>query len=190
MENKKELLKALFEAKKEIGKISKDSNNPFFKSKYFDINQLLEHVEPVFEKHGLIILQPITEGKVISYVIHVETGQSIESYIELSQITDPQKIGSAITYYRRYTLQSLLSLQAEDDDGNKASGNTDKKQSKDNNQGSKPWLNRTSKEGVLLENYTKIIEGARAKGSKLADLQKHFMMREETKEFVKKDLGG
>ena len=41
--------------------------------------------------------------------------------MELPQITDPQKVGSAVTYFRRYTLQSLLSLQAEDDDANTAS---------------------------------------------------------------------
>ena len=45
------IYKQLFEAKKEIGKISKDSKNPFFKSKYFDINSLLEHVEPILQKH-------------------------------------------------------------------------------------------------------------------------------------------
>ena len=46
---------------------------------------------------------------------------SVESSIQLTQFNDPQKLGSAITYYRRYTLQSLLGLQAEDDDANKAS---------------------------------------------------------------------
>jgi len=43
----------------------------------------------------------------------------IFSEIELTGIKDPQKIGSEVTYFRRYTLQSLLSIQAEDDDGNK-----------------------------------------------------------------------
>jgi len=53
-------------------------------------------------------------------LVHVKTGQSIISGIELPQNSDPQKLGSAITYYRRYTLVSLLGLQAEDDDGNSA----------------------------------------------------------------------
>ena len=119
------IYKKLFEAKKEIGKISKDSKNPFFKSKYFDINSLLEHVEPILQKHGLLLLQPITENKVTTEIIDVD-GQDgevciVSSEIQLQNITDPQKLGSAITYYRRYTLQSLLGLQAEDDDGNKAS---------------------------------------------------------------------
>ena len=115
------IYKKLFEAKKEIGKISKDSKNPFFKSKYFDVNSLLEHVEPILQKHDLLLLQPIVDSKVSTIIIDVESGdQTINSVIQLPQIQDPQKLGSAITYYRRYTLQSLLGLQAEDDDGNKA----------------------------------------------------------------------
>ena len=181
-----ELLKALSLAKKEIGKISKDSTNPFFKSQYFDINQLLEHVEPVLESHGLMILQPIHNDYVRTVIYHIESGENIESSIKLDDLRDPQKVGSAVTYYRRYTLQSLLSLQAEDDDANKASGNN----KKENKQPTKPWLNRTDKNGNLLEDYATKIQGAKAKGSKLADLEKYFLMSPETKEFVKKDLGG
>jgi hypothetical protein len=123
------IYKKLFEAKKEIGKISKDSTNPFFKSKYFDINGLLEHVEPILQKHGLLLLQPIIDGKVISEIIEVECEDKIgnmKSEMLLPNIQDPQKLGSAITYYRRYTLQSLLGLQAEDDDANSASKHVNK----------------------------------------------------------------
>jgi hypothetical protein len=115
----------LFAAKKEIGKISKDSTNPFFKSKYFDINSLLEHVEPILNRHGLFVVQPIEDDVVTSKIIN-EDGFGIASGMRLPQIPDPQKMGSAITYYRRYTLQSLLALQAEDDDGNGASKATTK----------------------------------------------------------------
>ena len=59
----------LNEVKKEIGAISKDSTNPFFKSKYFDINSLLKHVEPLLQKNGLLLLQPIIKGEVFSDVI-------------------------------------------------------------------------------------------------------------------------
>ena len=107
--------------KKEIGAISKDSTNPFFKSKYFDINGLLKHVEPLLDKNGLLLLQPILEGSVCSQIIDVENGDRAESSIQMASLSDPQKMGSMITYYRRYTLQSLLGLQAEDDDANAAS---------------------------------------------------------------------
>ena len=123
----KELLVALSKAKKEIGSISKDSENPFFKSKYFDINKLLEQVEPVLEKHGLLLTQPITDSSVMTVIYHIDSGLSLDSCLTLPQLSDPQKMGSAITYYRRYTLQSLLSLQSVDDDGNLASGKTEPK---------------------------------------------------------------
>ena len=116
-----ELLKALSNVKKEVGKLSKTETNPFFKSKYFDINSLIERVEPLLEKNNLLLLQPIENNKVRSIIYHIETSQSVTSEIDLPNLTDPQKLGSAITYYRRYTLQSLLGLQAEDDDANKAS---------------------------------------------------------------------
>ena len=117
----KNLIKNLHTAKTEIGAISKDSKNPFFKSKYFDINTILLNVEPILSKNGLLLLQPIRDNKVLSIIYDVESGESIESEMVLPILNDPQKLGSAITYFRRYTLQSLLGLQAEDDDGNKAS---------------------------------------------------------------------
>jgi hypothetical protein len=117
----KELLKALANVKKEVGKLSKTETNPFYKSKYFDINSLIEQVEPLLEKNGLLLLQPIVNNEVKSIIYHCESENCVESSIQLTQFNDPQKLGSAITYYRRYTLQSLLGLQAEDDDGNKAS---------------------------------------------------------------------
>ena len=117
----------LLEVQKEVGAISKDSKNPFFKSKYFDINSLIAHVQPLLEENGLLLLQPIEDGVQYSRVIDVESGASIESGLQLPSLNDPQKLGSAITYYRRYTLQSLLGLQAEDDDANLASQNTSRK---------------------------------------------------------------
>ena len=146
------IYKKLSEAKKEIGKISKDSRNPFFKSKYFDINSLLEHVEPILQKHGLIVSQPIKNNSVCSVIVDVESGDILESILKLPELQDPQKLGSAITYYRRYTLQSLLALQAEDDDANAAT----KSVKKDDN---KPWLNYTNKDGSITPQWENIVKG-------------------------------
>jgi hypothetical protein len=112
---------ALLSAKQELGKVPKNSSNPFFKSKYFDINGLLEVVEPILHAHGLFVLQPIIDGSVVTQIWHAESREKIESSMKLSNIVDPQKQGSEVTYYRRYTLQSLLAMQADDDDGNAAS---------------------------------------------------------------------
>ena len=115
------IYKKLFEAKKEIGKISKDAKNPFFKSSYLSLNGLINAVEHVLEKHELVLLQPIEAEWVKTKIIDIETGENVRSEMHLPTIQDPQKLGSAITYFRRYTLQSLLGLQAEDDDANYAS---------------------------------------------------------------------
>ena len=110
--NKIKLLQNLAKVKSEIGKVSKDSTNPFFKSKYFDINSALEHVEPLLQKYGLVLLQPIENNKVRTEIFNVEDGEFVFSEMELPNLQDPQKLGSAITYFRRYTLQSLLGLKS------------------------------------------------------------------------------
>ena len=112
------IYKQLLEVQKEVGAISKDSKNPFFKSKYFDINKLIEVVNPVLSKHGIVLIQPIENNKVFSTLIDVESGENVSSSLELPNLTDPQKVGACISYYRRYTLSSLMGLQAEDEDGN------------------------------------------------------------------------
>jgi hypothetical protein len=108
----------LWKAKQEIGKINKSANNPFFKSKYADLNTILDIVEPILHKHNLILLQPIEDGKVVSKIIDVENGDYLTSSIELVTINDIQKYGGQISYFRRYSLQSLLSLSMQDDDAN------------------------------------------------------------------------
>lgn len=116
-----EIYKSILEAKKEIGKVAKNAKNPHFRNTYADINALIEAVEPILLDKGLILLQPVNDNTVTTKIIHVESGQEVSSSIILPDAKTPQQLGSAITYYRRYTLQSLLSLQAEDDDGQEAS---------------------------------------------------------------------
>jgi hypothetical protein len=117
----KNLYLKLAEVKREVGKVSKNSKNPHFKNTYADLNALIDAVEPILLEKGLLMLQPIQNGNVSTIIIDCESSETIESSIALPVLQDPQKLGSAITYFRRYTLQSLLSLQAEDDDANKAS---------------------------------------------------------------------
>lgn len=110
----------------EVGAIAKDSKNPFYKSAYFDINKLVEVLKPLLQKHKIIIIQPtrVIDGKNVleTQIIDTESEQFMNSSIVIPDNIEPQKMGSAITYLRRYTLQSLLFLQAEDDDANVASG--------------------------------------------------------------------
>lgn len=117
----KNIYNKLYKLQSEIGAISKDTTNSFYKSKYFDINTLIKQLQPLLEKNKLVLLQPITDMHVKSIIVDLDGG-SVESSMLLPDIQDPQKIGSAITYYRRYTLTSLLALQAEDDDANSTVG--------------------------------------------------------------------
>jgi hypothetical protein len=115
------MYKKILEAKKEIGKATKNATNPHFKNKYVDINALIETVEGILLSKGLVLLQPIENGKVYTRIVDAESKEMIESFIDLPIGGTPQSMGSAITYFRRYTLQSLLSMQAQDDDGQLAS---------------------------------------------------------------------
>lgn len=121
----------LLKIQEEIGAIKKDATNPFFNSKYFDINSLLAQIKPILNKHGIVLMQPLCNlggynlaplrAALRTELLDTDSGQSISDMTLLPEINDPQKMGSAITYYRRYALQSLLGLEAEDDDANMAS---------------------------------------------------------------------
>lgn len=118
--NNTELYKALAEVKKKMTALKKDSNNPFFKSKYADLNAHLQMIEPLLQKNGLVLTQPVISNGQSNYVstevIEISTGQTLVSRLMLPQINDLQKLGSAITYARRYTLGALFGMQALDDD--------------------------------------------------------------------------
>lgn len=118
------IYKKIHDAKLEIGKVAKNAKNPHFKNTYADLNALIEAVEPILLEKGLVLLQPIKEGRVFTVIADIESDECLESFIDLPTGGTPQAMGSAITYYRRYTLQSLLSLQAVDDDGQMASMKT------------------------------------------------------------------
>ena len=121
--DKTNLYTKLLEVQKEIGAIKKDSENPFYKSMYFDINGLLRAVKPVLNKHGLVLTQSLCalDGNklgLITAITHADSKERIQDACPLPDVADAQKAGSAITYFRRYALQSLLALEAEDDDAN------------------------------------------------------------------------
>jgi len=166
----KNIYQKLADAKAEIGAISKDSTNPFYKSKYFDINNLLAHVEPILLKNGLLCLQPIIDGVVITQIfdIEIEHGCCIESSIPLTDENDPQKLGSQISYFRRYTLSSLLAIQAEDDDANSA---------KPKPQPTKPKLEMGTEAFEKVAAYM-------AKDGKITEVQKKYTLTETIKKIL------
>ena len=122
----KQIAIALVKAQMEMGNAIKDSSNPFFKSKYADLNAVREACMPALNKHGIVVLQPIVhvDGKnfVKTMLLH-ESGECLESFTEIvySKQNDAQAQGSGISYARRYGLQSFINVGASDDDGNAAS---------------------------------------------------------------------
>ncbi len=116
---------------KEIGKMSKSKTNPFFKSGYFDINMLLEKLQPLLEKEKLVLMQPLcnVDGKpaIATILKDLENTDYMEFITMLPETPDAQKMGSAVTYVRRYAIQSLFALISEDDDGEGAMGRKSKK---------------------------------------------------------------
>lgn len=116
MENN--IYKKLFQVRKEVGNITKNQKNPFYNNNYADLNQIIDHINPILNKYDLLLLQPLNDNKVFTNIIDIKSEKQVQSSLDLPNDLSPQKIGSAISYYRRYTLLSLLSLLSEDDDGN------------------------------------------------------------------------
>ena len=113
---------ALLKAQKKIGSAVKDSVNPFFKSKYADLGSVMEACKDALNENGITVLQPVGEGILETVLLH-ESGEYISESMRIVSKSDnnPQEQGSAITYARRYSLQSLVFIPAADDDGNSSS---------------------------------------------------------------------
>lgn len=129
-----QLVAALALAQTEFKPVTKDTVNPFFKSKYADLATIIAATQPALSKNGLVVLQIASvdehakQAGVRTILAH-SSGQMIEAQLMLpaAQGTkfDAQTVGSAITYSRRYAMQSILGVSADaDDDANAASGNT------------------------------------------------------------------
>ena len=115
-----QMLPDLFKVKASILPLKKQADNPYFNSKYVDLNAVLEGVDSILEANGFILLQPVVGRTVETTILH-KSGQFISSEMELVLDKNTmQALGSAISYARRYSLVSLLGLKSEDDDGNSA----------------------------------------------------------------------
>lgn len=125
-EDRSELAAALSKAQAEIDAAPKTESNPFFKSSYADLATVRAAIREAFGKHGLSVVQiPHTSDGAVSVttlLMHA-SGQFIEGTLTLRPTkNDPQGIGSAITYARRYALMAFAGVAPDDDDGNAASG--------------------------------------------------------------------
>ena len=130
-ESIKEIAKALHLAQSEMRGAKKAMDNPFFKSKYADLSEVIDVLREPLKKNGLSFSQfPISsEGMCgVETVLMHSSGEWLSQTLLLAcSKQDPQGYGSAITYARRYALQSIFGIPSEDDDANYATGNSYKR---------------------------------------------------------------
>lgn len=101
--------------------IKKGETNPHFRNKYADINEILGKVTKPLNDLGIVVIQTPDEIGLITTLHDTESGTEITGRLNFVGATDPQKLGSNITYYRRYSLVAMLGLEDDDDDGERAS---------------------------------------------------------------------
>lgn len=115
-DNITDLAKALVLTQSELKTVIRGAENPFFKSKYADLSSIIESIRPILKKHDLCFLH-IPDRDAIECVIMHTSGQYISGhYPILTQKNDPQALGSATTYAKRYSLSAMLGLATDDDD--------------------------------------------------------------------------
>lgn len=118
-----QITKALLGFQKVVSKIKKDAKNPFFKSDYATLSNILEGIKDPLIENGLTFVQfPDGVNGLTTRLMH-ESGEWMEATYSMTPAkNDPQGLGSAITYQRRYSLGAVLGLNIDvDDDGNAAS---------------------------------------------------------------------
>lgn len=121
MENKNGIYKKLLEFQQLEISVEKDASNPFFKSKYTTLNEVLSKVREPLNKLGIVIIQCPDRDGLRTQLYDTTDDSSVECFMPYVEATSAQKLGSNNTYNRRYSLITLLGLGDEDDDGNVAS---------------------------------------------------------------------
>jgi hypothetical protein len=122
-ESIKELLTALAKAQGKISAAKKDSTNPHFKSKYSDLASCWDAIREPLSSNGLSLSQWVsTSEKGINLVTMLghSSGEWItsEANFPVKDPSNPQAVGSSLSYARRYCLSAAISLVSDDDDGN------------------------------------------------------------------------
>ena len=170
------LTKALAKFHSTVGKISKDAKNPFFKSNYASLSHILQEIQEPLEVAGLVISQfPDGEG-LVTMLIHAETGEYLSSNYRMpvAKQNDPQALGSAISYARRYAVSSILSLKIDDDDAEKA---TNRKPINE-----KPFLNK----GEALDKAMDYLR----KGGDIKSIELKYQLSKEIRQSLQTVING
>ena len=126
---KAKLAKALAMAQAECQNVTMNKVNPHFRSKYADLAAVRDAIVPIFNKHGISIIQAPHVDSFAGFnletrLIHESGEEMVWNFPLPSDVTKMQAVGSAISYARRYTLSAIACIASEeDDDGNAATAN-------------------------------------------------------------------
>ena len=129
-ESIKEIAAALPKAQAAIKSAVKGAKNPHFNSRYADLATVIEACREALNSNGITLLQPVRaseRGVIVETILLHTSAEWISEELELPIAKqDAQGVGSAITYGKRYGLQSLVGIPSEDDDGNAATAAAEK----------------------------------------------------------------
>lgn len=179
----KEIAAALVKFSEQMTKIKKGEVNPFFKSKYASLSDILDNIKKPLIDNGLSFVQfPKGENELETILMHTSGEWLSESYYMKPAKIDPQGYGSVITYQRRYALGAILGLNIdEDDDANKVSDFT--KSSDD-----RPWLTEQQFNSAIQRIDSKDT-GALSVDEFIAKIKSEYKMkREYSKQFEDKQV--
>lgn len=160
---------ALFHVK--VGTIEKDARNPFFKSNYASLSNILAQINEPLSESGLTFSQlPTGEHGLTSILIHAESGEYLQSCYDMKPVKDdPQGRGSVITYQRRYALAAILGLNIDDDDdANTGTHGAATPDAAERKVSELPWLNEKTKE------FEGAVEKMKAGKSSIEKLRAYF----------------
>lgn len=179
-ESIKQLASALMVFHIKIDTIKKDATNPFFKSSYASLSNILDAIKiPLAESDLSFSQHPMGENGLSTILMH-KSGEWIGSHFTMKPVkNDPQSYGSCLTYMRRYSISAILGLNIlEDDDGNAASEPSSKhvnSASSDNQE--KQWLNPKTEQFNKAKAYLET-------GGKIEAIKAKYKMRKETEELL------
>lgn len=182
----KNLAVALCKAQSEMQKASKSKDNPFFNSKYADLSEVIDCVKPAFTDNGLCFTQmpSFVDGVAcVETMIMHESGEWISSTSgsPLSK-QNPQGIGDATTYLRRYSLAAIAGLAQEDDDGNSNSSNGGTPNNKQDDD--KPWYNEPDYQADL-EGVTTAIRNGTPPEDVIKQISEKFKISTKYRDLIK-----
>ena len=171
------LTKALMLFSIKIGKIKKENTNPFFHSLYADLPAIQDAIADPLQESGLVVTQlPCGDG-LITMLAHAESGEYIMANSTMKPVkNDPQSMGSAITYQRRYSLAALLNLNIDKDDDGNAASVAPQVQVND-----KPWLNKFSdkNKSILSKEWNGAIVKLQDGTTTIAKIKEHYRLSKE-----------